>query len=206
MVRCAPSDALRAASLHLAAFSSYFSNLVWRSPSIAQLPTQNQRQRGRSAGRKNGHYGEILRKRCAAVATALRVSGQDGTGLRALPDHRIDEALARIGMALPARFQHMAEQEQAGELEAVLRVLIRPAGLSLLALTQEWREAKQPVAPGLAGRARHRTAGFRRDIDEIGGLAGRGAVFQVEAEAELTEHRKLEPDQMHRRTAGVVEI
>ncbi len=39
-------------------------------------------------------------------------------------DHRIDEPLARVGMALPARLQHVAEQEQAGDAKAVLQVLV----------------------------------------------------------------------------------
>src|SRR4051812_553278 len=41
-----------------------------------------------------------------------------------LPNQGVDEAGARIGMGLPARLQHMAQQEQAGEPKAVLEVLI----------------------------------------------------------------------------------
>ena len=58
----------------------------------------------------------------------------------------------------------------------------------------------------LAGLPRHRAAGFRRHVDQIGGLAGRGAVFQIEPEAEFGQHRQFEPDQMHGRLADVVEI
>ena len=36
--------------------------------------------------------------------------------------------------------------------------------------------------------------------------AGRGAILQIQAEAELGQHRELEPDQMRRGLAGVVEI
>src|ERR1700730_15880934 len=104
-------------------------------------------------------------------------------------------------MALPARFQHVAQQEQPGELETVLKVLFRPAVAGTLAsssaLAQEARQAQQPVTPGLAGGTRYRAAGFRRDIGEVGGLPGRGAVFEIKPEAELGEHRQLKADQMN---------
>ncbi len=60
--------------------------------------------------------------------------------------------------------------------------------------------------PRLARRSRHRAAGFRRDVGEFFGLAGGGAVFQIEPEAELGQHRKLEAHQMHGGLAGVLEI
>ena len=41
--------------------------------------------------------------------------------------HRIDKSVAGVGMALPARFQHVAQQEQSGERKAVAEVLVRPA-------------------------------------------------------------------------------
>jgi hypothetical protein len=41
--------------------------------------------------------------------------------------HRIDKTVAGIGMALPARFQHMTQQEQSRELETILQVLVGPA-------------------------------------------------------------------------------
>src|ERR1700761_7087355 len=102
MVRCAPSDSLRASSLHLAAFSSYFSILVWRFVSITPTPhatSPTHTSVARRAGRKDGERGEILRKRRAADATA-RASGQCRADPRALPDHRIDEAVARVGVML----------------------------------------------------------------------------------------------------------
>ena len=37
---------------------------------------------------------------------------------------RMDKTAASIRMALPARFEHMAQQEQAGELKTVEQVLI----------------------------------------------------------------------------------
>src|SRR5262245_19753842 len=136
--------------------------------------------------------------------------------------HRIDEAVARIGMALPARLQHVAQQEAAGEQETVPQILLGPAidaifaavsalrlGLSFtlaFTLAQERRQPQQFVTPGLAGRARHRAAGLRRYIDQIGGLAGRGAVVEIKPEAELCEHRKLEPDHTHRCGIGIIEI
>ena len=58
----------------------------------------------------------------------------------------------RVGMALPARLQHMAQQEQAGQPKTVLQVLVRPAVRAALAFAQERRQPQQPVAPGLAGR------------------------------------------------------
>ena len=43
-----------------------------------------------------------------------------GRQFRLMPDHGADEAFAGIGMALPARLQHVAQQEQAGQAKAVL--------------------------------------------------------------------------------------
>ena len=68
------------------------------------------------------------------------------------------------------------------------------------------RQPQQPVPVGLAGPPRHRAAGFRRDVDQVSGRAGGGAVFQIEAEAEFGEHREFEPDEVRRRAAGIVEI
>ncbi len=102
----------------------------------------------------------------------------------------MDEAFAGVGMALPPWLQHMTEQEQAGQAKAILQILIRPAVLPAVVLrtaevlTQERRQPQQPVLPGIAGPPRYRAAGFRRDIDQIGGAACRGAIFQIEAEAE----------------------
>src|SRR5437660_305879 len=106
-------------------------------------------------------------------------------------------------MALPARFQHMTQQEQAGEPKTVLKVLVRPAVRTGLAFPQEARQSEQPVAPGFARDTRYRAAEFRRDIDQVRRLSGRGAVFQVKPEAELGQHRKLEADQLNRGFAGI---
>jgi hypothetical protein len=38
--------------------------------------------------------------------------------------HRIDKTIAGVGVALPARLQHVAQQEQSRELKAVLQVLV----------------------------------------------------------------------------------
>src|SRR6266404_6173706 len=99
-------------------------------------------------------------------------------------------------MALPARLQYVSQQKQTGEAKAVLKVRIGPTAF---ALSQKLRQPKQPVAPGVAGLPRHRAAGFRRHVNQIGGFAGRGAAFQVEPEAEVRKHRQLELDEMSRR-------
>ncbi len=109
-------------------------------------------------------------------------------------------------MALPARLQHVAEQEQPGQAKTVLQVLVRPAVRPALAFAQEGRQPQQPVAVGLAGRPRHRAAGLWRDVDQVRGRAGGGAVFQIEAEAEFGQHREFEPDEVGRRAAGIVKV
>ena len=68
-----------------------------------------------------------------------------------MPGHRVDKAVAGVGMALAARLQHMAQQEQAGEHKTVLQVLVLPAVGPAAALAQERRQPQQPVAPGIAG-------------------------------------------------------
>src|SRR5262245_57643308 len=67
--------------------------------------------------------------------------------------HRVDKAFSGVGMALSARLQHVAEQEQAGEPETVLQVLIGKAVSTASVLAQKGRQPQQPVAPGLAGAA-----------------------------------------------------
>src|SRR5271168_1560621 len=69
------------------------------------------------------------------------------TDSRPVPGHRIDKTVAGIRMALPARLQHVAQQEQAGERKAVLKVLVGPAVGSALAVPQKRRQPQQPVAP-----------------------------------------------------------
>src|SRR3954463_8304463 len=69
-----------------------------------------------------------------------------------LPCQGIDEAGTRVGMALPARLQHVAQQEQAGQPKAVLEIFVGKVALHL-ALAQERRRAQQAVAPRLAGAA-----------------------------------------------------
>jgi hypothetical protein len=75
-----------------------------------------------------------------------------------------------------------------------------------LVVAQEGGQPQQPVAPGLAGRARHRAAGFWRDVDEVVGLAGGGAVGEVEPKAKLGEHGELEADEMCGGASGVLEV
>src|SRR5215472_2843471 len=65
----------------------------------------------------------------------------------------VDKTAASIRMALPARFEHMAQQKQAGELKTVEQVLIRPC-VAAHVLTQKWRQPQQAVAPMLARGAR----------------------------------------------------
>src|SRR5271154_3586350 len=66
------------------------------------------------------------------------------TDSRPMPGHRIDKTVAGVGMALPARFQHVAQQEQAGERKTVLQVLVGPAVHAAFSMTdflaQEWRQ------------------------------------------------------------------
>src|SRR5579871_241425 len=67
------------------------------------------------------------------------------TELRPLPHHRIDKAIACIGMTLSARLQDMAEQKQAGESKTVLKILVRPdigsRLASIISLAQERRQS-----------------------------------------------------------------
>ena len=67
--------------------------------------------------------------------------------------HRIDKTLARVGVALPARFQHVAQQKQSGKPKAVLQVL-----------------ADQPFGPSSAPR---RNAGSRSSRSRHGSPACR---------------------------------
>lgn len=62
-------------------------------------------------------------------------------------------------MALPPRLQHMAKQEQAGEPEAVLEILLGEVACGF-ALAQKRRQAQQAVTPRLAGAAGHRAPDF----------------------------------------------
>src|SRR6266478_7544970 len=109
-------------------------------------------------------------------------------------------------MALAARLQHVAQQEQSRELNTILQVLVGPTVHPALALAQERRQPQQPVAPGFSGLPRYRAAGFRRYINELGSLAGCGAAFQIKAEAEFSQHGELEFDEMRRGFADVVEV
>src|SRR5258708_1959676 len=62
--------------------------------------------------------------------------------------HRVDKASAGVGVALPARLEHVAQQEQSRELKTILQVLVRPAVHPALALAPG-RGQTEP-----AGRAR----------------------------------------------------
>src|SRR5687767_5707181 len=123
----------------------------------------------------------------AAFAGTTRGGAESGwrTDSRPIPRHRVDKTIPRVRMALPARFQHVAEQEHAGQAKTVLQVLVRPAVLAALALAQKGRQPQQPVAVRFARPPRHRAAGLWRDVDQVRGLAGGGAVFQIQAEAKF---------------------
>ncbi len=56
---------------------------------------------------------------------------------------------------------------------------------------KESRQGEQPVLVGRARFRRHGPPGFRRHIDEVGGLAGGGAGGEIEAVAQLLEQRQL---------------
>ncbi len=116
-----------------------------------------------------------------------------------------NEALACVGVLLPARLQHMPHQEQTGELEAVEQIALRPAAVRRV-IPQERRQPQQFVPPRLPRLARHRSAGFRRHVDEVVGCTGRRTVGEIETETEFGEHRQFEPHRMNRRVPHVVEI
>src|ERR1035438_9951913 len=87
-----------------------------------------------------------LRKFCSVepAGPCVEASRLQRAGPRPLPCHRIDKPVAGVGMALPARLQHMAQQEQSGEQKTILQVLIRPAVRGVLALAQKRRQSQQP--------------------------------------------------------------
>src|SRR3981189_127477 len=138
------------------------------------------------------------------TAAGSRAGSVAATNLRAMLGHRIDKTVAGVGMALPARLQYVAQQEQSRELKAGLQAPVRPAVQATFALAQELWQPQQPVAPGIAGLPRHRAAGFRRDIDQVGGRAGRRAVLQIKPKPEFGQHRQFELHQTDRGFADVV--
>src|SRR5882762_5327924 len=156
---------------------------------------------GRSSYSWAATYGSLLSQGRRKIIPSNRRADS-----RPISGHCVDKTVPGVGMALPAWLQHVAQQEQAGQPKAVLQVLVRPAVRTALALAQKRRQPQQPVAERLAGSPRHRAAGFRRHVDQIGGLAGRGAVFQIEPEAEFGQHRQFEFDEMGGRPADVVKI
>src|SRR6266404_2291980 len=107
------------------------------------------------------------RARRESAANLGRTAGLRNRRPRPVFGHRVDKAIPSVGMALPARLQHVAEQEQSGELKTVLQVLVRPAVRATTVLTQERRQPQQAVAPGLAGLPRYRAAGLWRDVNQV---------------------------------------
>src|SRR5205807_6275715 len=78
--------------------------------------------------RKDGRLGETLQRRSGGKVPALGIGSRlDRAHPRPSPRHRVDKTLPGVGKALPARFQHMAQQKQSGEPETILQILIRPA-------------------------------------------------------------------------------
>ena len=85
-------------------------------------------------------------------------------------------------------------------------ILVREAARLALAFTQEGRQRQEAVAPGLAGAARYRAARFRRDVDQVGRFARRGAIGEIEPETAFGEHGKLEAHHMGGGLSGILEI
>jgi len=81
-------------------------------------------------------------------------------------------------MALPARFEHMAQQKPAGQPKSVLQILRRPAVRTGLADPQEGRQPKQPVVPRLTGRL---ATGATSDLVYVSPKSG-GAVSRTAGE------------------------
>lgn len=71
---------------------------------------------------------------------------------------------------------------------------------------EERRQDQHFVRPGRTGGAADGAAGFRRDIDEIGTGAGRGAFGEIEAEAEIVQHSKLEAYEEFAGISRVVQV
>src|SRR5204863_5127717 len=102
-----------------------------------------------------------------------------------MPAQRSQKAGAGVGCLDAARLIDMAGEEETGQPEGVLER--RRIGAQAGAALQEGRQRQHLVAPGLAGGARDSAPGFRRDIGEVLPRTGRGALAEVEAEAELIE-------------------
>jgi len=94
----------------------------------------------------------------------------------------------------------VAQQEPAGELKAVLQILLRPAiNCSPPAGTRQPHHRSRQVS-GARDTRRRISA---NTIDQVGGSRRARNSPRIEPEAKLGQHRKLEPDHMHRRAAGV---
>src|SRR5436305_3548775 len=104
----------------------------------------------------------------------------------------------------PARLKHVALEEKSGKREGIAQLIRRRLILEFAA--QERRQPQHAIPPWLARTARYRTAGFRRDVNQLGGRARRGALIEVEPEAKLGKHLQFEArDQRGRkRTIGEV--
>jgi len=90
--------------------------------------------RGRHFGCATHQPKPALRRGSLEPAAAFRGSDVwlgpaiSGSGyLWVASHHRIDEAIAGVGMVLPARLQHMAQQEKSSQRKPVAQILIRPA-------------------------------------------------------------------------------
>ena len=103
--------------------------------------------------------------KCLCECYCYRPSLHSASSWRQRAAHRRDEMRALVGERQPARLQHVARQEKAGERKAVGQIA---AGRQRIAVAQEGRQPQHLVGPRLAGGARDRPPRFRRDIDEIG--------------------------------------
>jgi len=70
-----------------------------------------------SAGRADVNARPVQRFKSDRISGRFPAAGDVTPG--PVPDHRIDKAVAGVGMALPARLQNMAKQEHSRQLKAV---------------------------------------------------------------------------------------
>src|ERR1700722_9755607 len=79
---------------------------------------------------------DVSKKR-GKIAKLIRALRNRRLGSRAC--HRVDKAVAGVGMPLPARLEHVAQQKTACQGEAIFDIFLRPIRRSFFALTQKSR-------------------------------------------------------------------
>ncbi len=89
----------------------------------------------------------------------------------------------------------MPVEEIGGEPESGLESAF---GLRAVPPGEEARQRQKLVPVGFAGRAADGASRFRRDVDQIVRLSGRGAGREIETEAKSAQDLRLEPDDQRR--------